>query len=102
MLSSYEVNVVLEGGRKFPRATSFITIRLGTRVAHSTASRKRGERGQLQAPHAPNSCELLLQYFLNVLINNAEKIITLSSLVPQIFSCLPSRILSSTGEDIWH
>lgn len=56
---------------------------------------------------APNSCELPLQCFLKALINSdiikesAEKIITLPTPIPQIFSFPPTHILSFTGEDIW-
>lgn len=55
----------------------------------------------------PNSCELLLQGFLNAFINNdtikerAEKIIAFSIPIPQILSFPPTHTLSFTGEDIW-
>lgn len=42
VISFYRVNVVLERGKEFPKATPFINIRLGTWLAHSAASIKRG------------------------------------------------------------
>lgn len=54
----------------------------------------------------PNSCQLLLQYFLNTLINNnfikekAEEIITFSTSTSQIILLPPPHTLSFTGEDI--
>lgn len=42
VISFYRVNIVLERGRKFPKASLFISIRLGTWLAHSAASIKRG------------------------------------------------------------
>lgn len=100
VISFYRVNLVLERGRQFPKATLFINIGLGTWLARSTASTKNGLRWTTVVPQqSPNSCELLLQYFLNALINNdiikerAEKIITFSTPTSQIFSFPPTHTL---------